>query len=179
VPDLLKRWDYAGVGKPIHLIFGAFRRFNGCYFNSLYWLYDGVVQSYFDKRHAMIVSERLPFVFSSEYIRSIYFSKDSQVTQGQALRPQLIIGSCGTFVPYICSELFFNEKPDDQYDPVPIIVIVNDSMFLSSQGNGYMRKLLVLVARFKALMWKRDVVYASYGYGLLIDKSGGMRDLIR
>ena len=72
------------------------------------------------------------------------------------------------FIPYICSELFFNEWPDDDYTHAPIVAIINDTLLLDS----YLQELLLLLARLKAVQWQRDILYVSYGQSLFLDKWG-------
>ncbi|HJZ23016.1 MAG TPA: hypothetical protein VJ201_01030, partial [Candidatus Babeliales bacterium] len=59
------------------------------------------------------------------------------------------------------------------YGRAPIIAIVNDTLLLDS----YIQKLLVLLARLRAMQWQRDVVYVSYGRSVFIDISGVVTEI--
>jgi hypothetical protein len=87
-------------------------------------------------------------------------------------RVQLALLENVIFIPYICSELFFNELPDDCCKNDPIIAVINDLLFPT-----YMQKLLVLLARFKAIQWQRDIVYVSYTQSLFIDQWGRCKEI--
>ena len=171
-PALLQLWNEHCLGKAVHLIFGTCRRKEDNYYNSLHWVYNGVLQECFDKKHAMLITERLSEWMNSDCMRTIYFKNGLSITRSCNDRIQLSILDT-IFVPYICSELFFNELPDDNYGRAPIIAIVNDTLLLDS----YIQKLLVLLARLRAMQWQRDVVYVSYGRSVFIDISGVVTEI--
>jgi len=175
--SLINQWDYHYVGKPIHLIFGASRWHQECYYNSFHWVHNGALQHCSDKRHAMFLSERLFGWMNNVLMRQIYFNQSVPIAISFDERMVLPLLHNRDFVPYICSELFFNEFPDDDYKDVAIIVIVNDSLFLSSYWSLYIQKLLVLLARYKAVYWQRDIVYVSYAQSLFIDKNGMVQNI--
>lgn len=169
--ELLQLWNEDCLGKPVHIIFGASRREDGNYYNSLHWVYNGVLQRCYDKKHAMLISERLATWMNYDCLKDIYFNARQPIAISCDERQQLFLLHNMSFVPYICSELFFNEWPDDIYDD-PIVAIVNDLLFLP-----YMQKLLTLLARFKAIQWQRDIIYVSYAQSLFIDKWGAIQPM--
>jgi len=174
---LLQWWNSDYIGKKIHLIFGASRLYKDCYYNSLHWVYNGILQGYCDKRHAMLLSERLPAWMNGQLMQQLYFNQSSPITISFCKRGTLSLSECGEFIPYICSELFFNELPDDEHKNKPMIVVVNDSLFVSNIFSSYIQKLLVLLARFRAIQWQRDIVYVSYAQSLFIDRCGEVKDI--
>lgn len=175
-PELLQLWNSDSLGKAVHILFGASRWDGGNYYNSLHWVYDGALQCYHDKRHAMLVSERLSWL-NVALINQIYFNQGAVVTISSCQRRSLSLLENVQFVPYICSELFCNELPDDKYQGVPIIVIVNDALFMGSFWSLYIQQLLVLLAKVKAIQWQRDIVYVSYVESLFIDKQGRVKNI--
>jgi apolipoprotein N-acyltransferase len=96
-----------------------------------------------------------------------------EIKQSPNERPLLPLSDDISIVPYICSELFFNEYPDDIHGTMPIILISNDSWASIS----YVRHLMYLTVRFRAIQWQRDVLYVSYHYALLCDKKGRIHQL--
>lgn len=176
-PELLQLWNEDCLGKAVHFVFGASRWRNGNYYNSLHWVYNGVLQSYHDKKHAMLLSERLSPWMSNTIMRQVYFSKDAPIALSSDERIKFAFLQDIAFVPYICSELFFNELPDHTHGDSPIIAVINDSMFLGDWCVSYIQKLLVLLARYKAIQWQRDIVYVSYSQSLFIDKYGLSRHI--
>jgi apolipoprotein N-acyltransferase len=168
IPELLQLWSCEHIGKPLHIIFGACRPDNGHYYNTVHWVNNGMLQACFDKKHAMPLTERLPQMMNNDYIRNIYFSDGVCITPSRNERIGLPLVDNLIFIPYICSELFFNHVPDDCYQGMPIILIINDTLF----SDSYMQELLVLLARFRAIEWQREILYVSYGRSLFINKCG-------
>lgn len=171
LPELLQLWNSENIGKAVHIIFGASRQQGDDYYNSLHWVYDGKLQYCYDKKHAMLLTERLSGLMNCDYVRAIYFSEKKPITVSCCERIQLALLKDMSFVPYICSELFFSELPDD-CSKESIIVIVNDLLFAT-----YIQKILVLLARLKAIQWQRNIIYVSYAYSLFIDDCGGCKQV--
>lgn len=176
VPELLALWGEQYLAKPVHMIFGASRVRDGKYYNCCLWIYNGVLQECFDKQHTMVLSERIPQWLGCQTISSMYRTNGCcEVACG--LDPRSAIHMKGVvLVPYLCSELFFNEYPHDLCKE-PILALVNDSVFGQSYCSGYIQDLLVVLACFKALMWQRDIAYVSYAHTLFINKQGIMSQL--
>ncbi len=169
--ELLQLWNKENVGRTVHFIFGASRYQGDDYYNSLHWVYDGKLQQCYDKKHAMLLTERLFGWMNCDYIRSIYFNVRQPITVASCKRTPLALLQDISFVPYICSELFFTELPDD-CNKEPIIAIVNDLLF-----TPYIQKLLALLAQFKAIQWQRHIIYASYAHSLFIDDCGRCKEI--
>ena len=172
---ILDNLHKACLQKSLHLIVGACSYENDNYYNSLYWIHNGDLKSRCDKKHAMLMTERLADWMNTDWLRKIYFKDDISITRSCKERKLLQLSESIAFVPYICSELFFNEYPDDCYPHVPILMIVNDTLLM----NCYMQDLLLLLARFKAIQWQRDIVYVSYGISIFIDKWGIVKEVNR
>ena len=174
--ELLRLWSCEHLGKAVHLIFGTFRYHQDHYYNTAYWVYNGQLQQCFDKRHAMMVSERLSWFVGLPGLQDIYFGAQPLTAISSNERVQLSIADSVTCVPYICSELFFNEYPDDAYSDLPIVALMNDTSFVRYYSS-YILDLLVLVARLKAIAWQRDIIYVSYTRNLFINRRGISMDL--
>lgn len=172
-PELLRAWSEEHIGKPVNIIFGTCRMKNDHYYNSLHWVHNGVLQAFFDKKHAMLITEQLPHAVNYDFLRSIYFKEGISITRSCNDRMLLKLSDDIQFVPYICSELFFNEYPDDCYKNIPIMVIVNDTLLRDS----FMQNLLLLLAQFRAIQWQREIIYVSYSRSVIIDKRGMMEDM--
>ena len=171
-PELLDMWSEQNIGKAVHVIFGSFRwDTHGNYYNTAYWAYNGQLQQCFDKRHAVLISERLAWLVACPLLKDIYCSSVHSTTISVHDRLPFIIAESMAYIPYICSELFFNEYPDDIYINIAVIALVNDTAFLRRYAS-YISDLLFLVARMKAIAWQRDIVYVSYSRSFFIDKSG-------
>jgi hypothetical protein len=171
-PELVALWSEQNIGKPLHIICGSCRSDGLQQYNSAYWVYNGVVQCCFDKRHAMLITERLGYLLESPFWQNIYFNAGLQTTVSVVDRGVIAIDNQFQCVPYICSELFFYEQPFDCFVGSPIVVLVNDSLFRLSAFSGYMTHLLVLLARYKAIAWQRGILYISYANSVFIDSCG-------
>lgn len=175
--ELLQFWNEQCIGKVIHLIFGSFRYDdNGNYYNTAYWVYNGQLQQCFDKRHAVLISERLAWLSLFSVVKDVYSDAVHSTTISGNDRLPIVMADCMTCVPYICSELFFNEYPDDMYKDIAIIALVNDTAFLRSCAS-YIADLLLQVACVKAIAWQRDIIYVSYSRSLCIDRYGTISEL--
>lgn len=169
--ELLDLWHDKYIGKPIHIVFGTCRLHNDKYYNTVYWVYNGVLQAYYDKKHAMLMTERLTDWMDYDCMRGIYFKEGISISCSCNERMVLRVSDDIAFIPYVCSEFFFTEYPDDCYNNIPIIVMVNDTLLHGT----YVNKLLLLLARFKAIQWQRVIVYVSYARSVIIDKHGMIR----
>lgn len=171
-PKLCSLWDKNHLGHSVNIVVGAFRKENGKFFNTLHWIANGKINAYFDKRHPMLLTERIPSWFNFSTIRNLYFKKCPETAISYNLRPKLPILKKVSFVPYICSELFFNEYPDDNYSDSPIITISNDIWFDTPYYPPYIQHLMCLIAQFKAIQWQRDILYISFSRSAYFDNLG-------
>jgi len=158
--------QYCERERELHLIFGACSCENGNYYNSLYWIHNGAVRLRFDKKHVMLMTECLADWMNADWLRKIYFKNGISITSSCNERKLLQLTESVAFVPYICSELFFNEQPDDCYPDTPIVAIINDTLL----SDSYMKELLLLMAKFKTIQWQRNIVYVSYSVSVFIDE---------
>ena len=165
-------WNREHVSKPLHLVIGAFHWDNKKIHNAAYWLYDGTIQAIFRKRHAMLLVEAVAPWYDLSFLRNLYHPI-APVSPSDNKRIAFTFFENKPFVPYICSELFFNDTPDDAYTHVTILALCNDTWTVAP----YISYLMLLAARFKALEWQRDMVYISYLYGNYIDKNGAVTPL--
>lgn len=150
------------------IIAGGFRDEHGAHRNTA-WLLRGTIESFCDKRHAMALTERVPALVDCKAIRAAYFHNITEVIPAQTPRPGWQLSPELTVVPYICSELFFFEEPDDSYQD-PIIALCYDSW----SPAPYVHDLLLLTARYKAIAWRRDIIYVGYVFQALCSKNGGL-----
>jgi apolipoprotein N-acyltransferase len=164
-------WSSKELVRPLQVIFGTMRLINNCYYNSVLSVYDGVVQACFDKSHTMLISERLPCAFA--VMQSAYRSNgECEVTCGKNNKKVIDIVAIGQCYLYICSEFFCKEFYGDCFKGRPILVLVNDSVFLDSFGTSYIARLLVQCARLKAVSWSRPIIYVSYSRSFFINQNG-------
>ncbi|KKR96751.1 MAG: hypothetical protein UU47_C0008G0009 [candidate division TM6 bacterium GW2011_GWE2_41_16] len=160
------------LGRPAHVLIGAFRWNGDMFHNTVYWFYDGVLKNFYDKRHAMAVEERLPWFLQNAFFKQVFFGKLEQITPSKETRKVFKLSDDIVCVPYICSEFFFNKKPDEPQDikarRYTILAMCND-MWARAE---FLKDLMALHARFKAIYWQRPVVYCAFCRGLFITPAG-------
>jgi hypothetical protein len=156
----LAYWTHAKLGKEIVLLAGAFRRDKKGLHNTLYQIQDGRIVDFFEKRHAMLLTEHIAPWWDFGFLHDLYFSDWGLLAVSTNERKPLKLLPEQSFVPYICSELFFNQFPDDTYPEMPIIVLCNDTWVKAP----YIRRLMVLESRLKAVQWHRFILYVSFFY---------------
>lgn len=155
------------VSKPLHFIAGSFAFSNNQYHNALYWIDNGRLKNCYYKRHTMFLTERIPLWLRETFVEKIFFSQSPIIVQSMNQRPLLHITDDMKLVPYICSELFFNQKPDDSFEQYPILAITNDRNFLP-----YISDLMVRHAQKIAVNWNRPIIYVSFLHHIYIDTNG-------
>lgn len=170
--ELATYWDAPSVGKPIHILIGAFKWDGDLYRNTVYWIFNGRIMGSFNKRHTMAVTESVSW-YNISFLRTLFHGVSPMVEPSDNPRVPFPLFKDVSFTPYVCSELFFNDKPDDQYPHSIITELSNDYWAKST----YIRHLMFLAARFKAIEWQRPMVYVSYYYDGFIDTDGTITKL--
>lgn len=150
-------FDCTHLGKNIHILMGSFRWDNGQYYNCLYWINNGTIKYSFKKRHAMLLTERIPAFFNQSDIKQHYFTSTPPITISTEKRPLFEITNQIVLVPYLCSELFFNTEADDFYPFDSLVAICNDRWCWH-----YFAEIMHHAARLKAITWQRPILYISF-----------------
>lgn len=166
--NILCFWNASKLQKPLSLVLGGNRWEDNKFYNTLYWIENGTIKHWFDKRHGMLLTERLSPLWDIPILRKLYFSKIPAISVSTNKRPLWELLPGVKLVPYICSETFFNEYPDDSFQQYPILALCNDRWLYTN----YVSTLMLLVARFKAIQWQREILYLSFKYAAYIFKNG-------
>jgi len=162
----LAYWTHEKLGKKVTLVVGAFRRDHKGLHNALHVIRDGHIVDVFEKRHAMLLTEHIAPWWDFGFLHDLYFKDWGLLTVSTNERKPLPLLPEQSFVPYICSELFFNPFPDDTYRE-PILVVCNDIWVKAP----YIRRLMVLESRLKAVQWQRFILYVSFFYAAYMTPS--------
>lgn len=155
--------------KSIDLLVGGTSWHDEKRYNTIYWVQNGCLKTWFYKRHAMLLIEYLAPGINCEFLKKLYFNTMVPLSTSTNARPLWQLFPDAAFTPYICSELFFNQKPDDTHN-VPIIAFCGDHWCSST----YIRKLMYMAACYKAIIWQREIMYISYYYAYYCTKEGGI-----
>ena len=156
----------------VHLIAGSNSWMNGRYCNCALWIKGGERKACFAKRRLIPPIEYMPRACSG--LHSLYFSCNIAMEPSDNERPCFKLDATMHCVPYICSELFLSVAPDDTYES-PLILLVHDAWCKAE----YLVQCMYLCARFKAIAWQRDVVYASFFHAAWLSTTGDAIPLIR
>jgi predicted amidohydrolase len=167
-PSLLTLLSSSYVGRPVHIIMGSFRSDGLDYYNCVYWIYNGRVQCWFDKRHVVPFIERMPVWCQYGWMRDLFFAHSYEILPSHELRLPLNLALDVRLMVYICSEFFFRQHRDDVYTNIPILCLVNDVWV----PMNYVADLILLAARFKAMLWQCQVMFVSFTHAAWIDAQG-------
>ncbi len=171
--ELATFWDARHVGKPVQVIMGAHNWEGDSLHNAFYLIYDGKIQQLFNKRHIMPLIEGVSNWYNIKAFTSLYHAELPPVSVSTNDRKPFTLFDGTSFVPYICSELFFNDKPDDSFPQATIIALCKDTWTTMP----YIHRLMFLAARFKALEWQRPILYVAYRYNGYIDTTSTVTSL--
>jgi len=156
-------------GDPITLIGGGFRYDGPCYRNSIYYI-QGEQLHFYDKQHAMPLVERSCWPCLAAVMEPLYFYRAPAIHAAQTTRPCWDVAT-SPMSPYICSELFMGLAESTAQVDV-LIAVCNDAWALFPT-----QQLMLLAARYQALVRARDVLYVGYTYAALLTKNGSVLPL--
>jgi apolipoprotein N-acyltransferase len=141
-----------------HLLIGAHHKVQQKLYNSLYWINESRIIHHYDKKHLTPFAESLPNIWNKIGITKNLFLHKKEPFCGGLKNATLVNLNFIIFYPMICSELFFLEQPPPFDRNVVILLLVNDHWFSAP----YLKQLMALVARFKAIEWNRQILYVSH-----------------
>jgi hypothetical protein len=156
-------WDQHSIGQ---VIIGGFADDKNSWTNRLYCFKNGLIHYYFDKRHAVPVTERALEDFPLN--KALFFEKSPPIMASSNERLPLDITNTDCCIPYLCSELFCNNWPDDSFNKIPILALVNDWWFRMP----HFQRLMAYAAQFQAMKWQRPILYISYYYAYFFNSNG-------
>jgi len=158
------------------MIYGAFSWIDTCYYNTLSVVDGSTLTHQFRKRHALPLSERIPSLLDVSWIRNQYCAEEPDITASNQARNPIPLVENIFCVPYICSELFMHNQPDDTYPEHPIIFVGND-VWLRHTVSTYIADLMLNYARVQAMRWVRPIWYITYKHAYYISRCGELTEL--
>lgn len=149
------------------LIIGSHRRDGTTMlFNTLYHLEEGAIKTYYDKRHTLFFTERIPRAWELLPGAKDLFLKDlCTFASSKDVQRPLLLKDIGRVIPLICSDLFFGSHGDAH---AIYLCIINDNWFRSI----YIPRLMFLHAKATALLTQSSFIYVGYRYSFFIDSGG-------
>ncbi|HBL98735.1 TPA: hypothetical protein DDZ86_03775 [Candidatus Dependentiae bacterium] len=166
------------------VILGCYRSYRCGEANACSWFRDGVLEGSYIKRHGVPFVERIPAWCDYPFVRAILqplLGGGEPFVQG--VEPATIFGVSGvSFVPLICSELFFTDEIVKEIvamqrvgggTPVCGLALVNDAWFLGTSFLGVsVPDMLWREAALRSVTQRLYMVYASYTRGGFFDGKG-------
>ena len=138
----------------VHLIMGSHRQEQSNLYNSFFILHNRRIIHHYDKNHLMFFTERVPHYLKS--FKNLFLNNKIPFIQGKKEQASIDLASLGAWVPYLCSDLFF--EPIGQGSQKRVICLINDSWFSLS----YIPELMFLYAVCKVLFEHKTIIYVSY-----------------
>ncbi len=175
-PDIIKQWGNE-LSTTSHLLIGAYRRTQSearnktKWYQTVYWIHDGVIVDWYDKTHCVPFNEKMPAIFKNISCLSDLFLKNHEhISVGKDKKGAAwqLTERCA-LVPKICSELF---NTSVQFSPQAIgnksfvVWFVNDSWFVP-----YVGQLLGLYATWWTAWHQVPLLYISHTQAFLIANS--------
>lgn len=160
------------INTPINLITGAFELHEG-YRRNVACFKRGAQMRLYGKAHCLPIAEYLPWHLNWSWLQGMFATTlPTKACANERPRWQLQEGIF--IVPYICSELFFLNHPDDSYSD-PILLLCNDWWFCYP----YFKRLMALSANLQAISWQRPILYVSYTQEQFFDQFGHAHSIQR
>jgi apolipoprotein N-acyltransferase len=169
-PRSIALWYENALHDDTHLILGSHKKGeDGKLYNSLYYITKGRIILSYDKTHLMPFTEQVPNAWR-KILKNIHISlhKNKSFSRGERVLCPIQLPQGISLTPFICSELFFLDAAPPGLPSHDIVAIVNDSWFSCLS----MKELMHMCACFKALEWKKNILYVSHTYQTYITKDG-------
>lgn len=166
-PEQSRLWC-GGLPQSGHLIFGSQATVGQKYYQTAYWIHDGLIKKYYVKKHQVPFAEKiprgwrkLPLIKETFLKNNEQFSKDRRSVEEALfeITPEVV------FLPQLCSEFFFKTPAEKIWAGRQkaagrnffIIFLVNDSWFMK-----YFKRLLQDLTAIKAAFLGAPVVYVGH-----------------
>lgn len=141
-------------------------------FNAALCFVDGELFFWRDKTHGMVGVERLP-----GYLQCGWIMRGLGPLLGSGFFVQADCADAGRWavcdlsgmsvLPLLCSEFFYSHRIQASCTVI-VLALVNDAWFKRTP----IPYVLWCCARYKAVRWKRTILYVSYDYAGLFDAAG-------
>ena len=171
-PILGETFSEMRMTRPIKIVLGGFRWNENKYHNSLYFFDNEKLVQWHDKRHSIALDERIPWIADFAWVKNAFFGNLIPTCPSKNPRKAFKLDSDLAVVPYICSEFFFNNWPDE--DPkllaqhLPILICSNDYWGRFE----YLQENMQLYVRYCAIYWNRTIIYNAYHRNAIVASDG-------
>ena len=140
--------------------------------NTLILMRQRLITQSYDKQHLMIFGEEIPYTSLLNLKgTSLLNIKEYNWCCGSAENNSNIFHLTPDFgfTCAICSEVYFNSHKPITLPGYPLVVLANDSWV---KATPYYQYLLLLLMRYKALLWQQDIIYVCHSGAWWITKKG-------
>ena len=147
----------------VFLLIGAHKRADGALTNCLYCIHDGRIMHDYDKKNLVPFFEYCAPIWNNTYCNKLFLNNKKEFSTSNKRGEAYFFIDNMKLYPYMCSEFFFEKH----FSPHTIVVaLINDSWFC----HGYFKKLLELLAIYRAIQYELTIFYCSYSTGEIVDK---------
>lgn len=173
-PAMVELWYNNAVPEDVYVCIGSQREEAGKLYNCLYLLLQGRIIKFYDKICRMPFTEYVPlFCKNTPSFKELFLKNKKGFSTGRNSAVFFSPNDLFSFVPSICSDLFFGHIPDHLMHTDAWVVVVKDRWFSCS----YMKNLMKFYAIMKAIESKKDLFYIGSYEGIWISNRGNQRIL--
>ncbi len=164
-PEVVELWSSV-LPKDVHLLIGSQRKEGKKFYQTVYWLHEGRIKNYYDKRHRVIFTEGVPAAFeNTSWAKDLFLGDKVSISAGTRDGVVFDVGEGIRVWPQLCSELFM--KDSLQVQGVDMVLwLVNDSWF-----PPYFRKQLARLAQVRANQIGVPLLYVTHEGAVLFSES--------
>ena len=156
--------------KNISILLGSHRQEETGYFNTIYYLHEGRIIFYYDKKNLTPITEQNNFNNPLlTFIAQLSWPQNKKFESGKK-DPEIFHMEQFSCFPQICSDLFLGMhdklfKMAQRYH-IPVVCIANDLWF----PLRYAKQLMMAYAQFNAIIHNVEFIYVDNNHGYYLHK---------
>ena len=140
------------------------------WYQTVFWLHEGRIKNYYDKRHRVIFTEDVPQIFrNAQWAKGLFLQGKHAIRCGMQTEQPVVftLAEKRRFIPRLCSELFMPDQLQEFVAQLArqevrstdvVLWLVNDSWF-----PPYFRRIMERLARLRAFAIGLPVLYVTHG----------------
>lgn len=152
---IITQWTEQQLHKKVTIILGGIRNEDKKQYNCMYWIDNGEIKGWFDKKLPVpLVETDITFCGCTAISCSSF--REHTITIGLNKRPNWRI-NFDQYTPYICSDLFLTPFEAPRNNSNILLALCHD-IYCSASLRYYMQ----LMAQYKAIFWNCPILYVGY-----------------
>lgn len=172
-PEVIALWQQNALSRGAYLCIGSHKSSRGYLYNTLYFVSPNEISEDYVKKKLMPFTEYLPALWrNSSHLKALFLKDKKEFSPDFFAEKQTVLAG-HSFMPYICSEIYFETKKRTTPNSCIDLCVVNDAWF----STHYLRVLMMLFVQYKAIEHQRDSIYVGHYSGTYSTKAGSLIDL--